>query len=265
MFKKFHLSSITPLALEKRIDLKFNFDVEETSVKNDSFNVITLDGDHINFNVSIVGNEVSLILDDWPKPETVYQVIVEKEIKSISGVTLDSSIRRKITFESEITSKVTIKSPYNFEKLDELCFEFNDSENINSYYVELGHENRFYNLIYSGNIYSNKISPIIYDLEPGQYYFRARVQNSSQYGPWSEIVTFIYKDVCDCDEIEEVSEKHQIPEVDYGDSYASIDIEDTLEILSLPENGKTPKTFVIEFDRDLDPDFGEIVIIKKEF
>lgn len=264
MFKKFHLSSITPLALEKRIDLKFNFDVEESSIQNDSFNIVTLNGDHINFNIYVVGDTVSLLLDDWPTPGTVYQIIVEQEIESISGQCLDSSIRRKITFESKITSRVTISNPYNFAKLDELLFEFFDSENINSYYVELGHENRFYNLIYSGNIFTNKISPIILDLKPGQYYFRVRVQKDSQYGPWSEVVTFIYKNICDCNKQEEDNNSN-LPEVEDYYSGPTIDVEDTLEIISSPENGKTPKTFVIEFDRNIDPSSGEIVIIKKEF
>ena len=43
------------------------------------------------------------------------------------------------------------------------------------------------------------------------------------------------------------------------------DVEDELEIITKPEHGSTPKTFVFELDKELDVNFGEVIIIKREF
>jgi len=284
MYKKFNLSSITLDALNKKIDLKFNFDIKEASVQGDSINLVTLNtGDHITFKQFIKNNMIHLKLNEWPEPETVYQIIVEKEIENISGIKLDSAIRRKIIFSSEITSKVNIKSPYNFQKLDELFFEWDDDSDINSYYVEIAKENKFYNLIYSGEIYTNSISPVLQDLKNGQYYFRIRLQKNNQYGPWSNVVTFIYKDVCTCDDPEDPgpSADAEMPSA-WDDLYSgndsgnnssgpetnndiSYDVEDELEVITSPTNGTTPTAFVFEFDKKLEPYIGEVIVIKREF
>ena len=44
-----------------------------------------------------------------------------------------------------------------------------------------------------------------------------------------------------------------------------VDIEDELEVITHPESGETPTSFLFEFDKELDPYLGEIVVIKKEF
>lgn len=285
MFKQFNLSSITLVAIDKRIDLKFNFDIEESSVNGDSIVLTTLNsGDHIPFKIKIENDLIMLKLDEWPSPNEIYQIIIEKEIKNISGMTLNSSIRRKLTFTSEIISRAIIESPYNFEKVENLTIKLSDPEKINQYYVEVARENKFYNLVYSGDVFSNNISPILVDACNGQYYVRARVQKDTNFGPWSKTVTFIYRDLCDCDSPEEEgpsadadmpsawddlvsngpNNSNSITESNNGDDI-DIEIEDELGILTYPENGHTPKTFTFEFDRDLDPDFGEIVIIKRDF
>ena len=280
MYKQFNLSSITPLALEKRIDLKFNFDIDESSIQGDSIILTTLNGgDHIPFKYVVKNDLISLKLDEWPEPETVYHIIVEQEIKNITGQKLNSAIRRKLRFKSEITSKCSIKSPYQYEKLDELKFEWLESEEYGSYYIEVAKENRFYNLVYSGDVYTKSISPILADLKPGQYYVRVRVQKDNEYGPWSPIVTFIYKEVCACDYPEEdgpsadaempgawddiFDNTPDSPNQDNDDSF--IEIEDDLEVLTQPQNGETPLEFVFEFDKELDVYSGKVVVIRRDF
>lgn len=287
MYKQFNLSSIIPRALEKRIDLKFNFDIDESSIKGDSINLVTLKGgDHINFKTVVKNDLISLLLDEWPKPDTVYHVIIEQEIKNITGQKLNSAIRRKLIFKSEITSVPIIKSPYQHEKLEDLNFEWVDKDNNESYYIEVAKENRFYNLVYSGDVYTNSISPVLPELKPGQYYVRVRVQDGKEYGRWSPIVTFIYKDVCYCDEPENPgpSADAEMPSawdnlfdntpdsvtpgsssVIVDDSDNMIDVEDELEVLTAPENGVTPTSFVFEFDKNLNNQFGEVIVIKREF
>ena len=288
MYKQFNLSSILLRAIDKRIDLKFNFDIDESSVRGDSLVITTLDGDHIPFKFRVKGEIIGLYLDEWPAPNTIYQIVIEKEIKNISGQTLNSAIRRKLIFKSEITSKVTIKSPYNFQKFeDELLFEWEDSDQFNSYYVEIAKENRFYNLVYSGDVYTNSISPVIPELKPGQYYFRCRVQKDGEYGPWSQIITFIYKYVCDDDypkddgpsaDAEMPSAWDDLyntnnPDVGGGgensssipDDDNSIEVEDELEVITAPVNGETPLEFIFEFDRELDTLSGSVILVRRDF
>ena len=281
MYKQFQVSQVDLRPLDKRINVKFNFDVEESSIKNDSFNLISMDGDHINFKITCCEDIVSLHLDEWPVPDTIYQLIIEKEVESIIGNKLMTSIRKKIHFKAQITSKVRIKSPYNFERLEELCFEYDDSENVASYYIEIAKENKFFNLTYSGHVFSKKFAPVIPDLKAGQYYIRIRVQDGEDYGPWSDIQTFIYKYICDDnnEDADSPSANTEFPSA-WEDLYESpskkppkeeededegIEVVGELEPLITPQNGVTDIEFVYEFDRELDPGFGEVIVIKREF
>lgn len=278
MYKHFNLSSIDLNALEKRIDLKFNFDIEPSSVQGDSINLTTLNGgDHIPFKTVVNNRVISLLLDEWPLPNTQYHIIIEQEIENIAGLKLNSAIRRKITFPSEILAVPYVKSPYNFQKLDELEFIWDDTEDSNSYYVEIAKENKFYNLVYNASVFSKEIKPVLSDLKPGQYYFRVRVQKDNSYGVWSAPITFIYKEVCVCDTPEEdgPSADAQMPsawddlynnqtEISSNDDNA-IEIEDDLEILTSPQNGETPTEFIFEFDRELDSLSGSVIIIRRDF
>ena len=191
---------------------------------------------------------------------------------------MDPIFRKKITFPEEITSIVTIKSPYNFEKIDTLSFEITDSESIGSYYAEIASDNRFYNLVFDGEIFTGVFKPVIPDMKPGQYYARFRCQKDAAYGKWSRVISFIYKNICDddmpkpegpCADSEmpgawdnlfdsEITESGHNPSQE-------VEVEDELVVLTAPESGATPVNFVFEFDREIAPGSGEVIVIKREF
>lgn len=284
MFKQFNLSSIQVDAINKEIVLKFNFDIAPNSVKGDSINLVTYDtGDHIPFKTKIDNEFIYLYLDEWPIPNTKYQIIVEKEITNIAGMQLNSSLRRQIVFKSVIADVPQIISPYNFERLDKIKISFQGNPK-ESYYIEIATENKFYNLIYQGKVYEKEISLELPDIEEKQYYVRARIEENGDIGQWCEPVTFIYKKVCDCDIPEEdgpsaqavmPSPNHKWEEEFGHDAESSrqdilpddnIEIEDILDVLTYPESGMTTNSFVFEFDRELDPDSPlEITIIRRDF
>ena len=192
-------------------------------------------------------------------------------------------------FKTEIVNKIKIVSPYMYEKIDELSFEIEDSEEkaFGKYYVEIAIENRFYNTVYtaevSGTNFTLHINP---DIKPGQYYIRVRAQaNEDQYGPWSNIATFIYKEEPEPEfPIDKLGGDKEIPSA-FDDLYNAraeifdeniladqaaedIEVEQDLEILTYPENGVTPEDnqFVFEFDKSLDPTSIEsIIVIRKNF
>lgn len=284
MYKKFNLSSVTKDTSKNTIELKFNFDIDADSIGTDTIGLTTSNGSRVDFDIKVVDDIIVLTLQTWPDPEDTLQLLIKKEIKSIDGRLINNALRYKITFESEITSQVIIKKPYNFQKLEDIKCILNDSDNINSYCIQIAKENRFYNFVYDSVIYSNELSIIIPELKAGQYYLRARVQENGKYGKWCQPITFIYKSVCDEDKPKEdgPSANASMPSAwsdlyGNGSTYDTVsdsntiiddnlpEVEDELEIITYPEQGVTPSAFVFELDKELDNNFGEIIIIKREF
>ena len=285
MYKKFNLSSVKKNTAKNQIELKFNFEIDEKSIASDTISLVASNGSRIDFDTKVVDDLIILTLKTWPDPNDTLHLLIKKEVKSIDGRLINSALRYKITFEPEITSSVVIKEPYNFQKLEKLKFVFSDTDNINQYYVQIAKENRFYNFIYEDTVYTNDLNIVLSDLKPGQYYIRARVQKDSQFGKWCQPITFIYKEVCNEDEPKEdgPSADTSMPSAWndlYGDgsTYDTVkpnnvtvpdnnlpNVEDELEIITKPEHGSTPKTFVFELDKELDVNFGEVIIIKREF
>lgn len=284
MYKKFNLSSVTKDTSKNTIELKFNFDIDADSIGTDTIGLTTSNGSRVDFDIKVVDDIIVLTLQTWPDPEDTLQLLIKKEIKSIDGRLINNALRYKITFESEITSQVIVKEPYNFQKLEDIKCILNDSDNINSYYIQIAKENRFYNFVYDSVIYSNELSITIPELKAGQYYLRARVQENGKYGKWCQPITFIYKSVCDEDKPKEdgPSANTSMPSAwsdlyGNGSTYDTVsdsntiiddnlpEVEDELEIITYPEQGVTPSAFVFELDKELDNNFGEIIIIKREF
>lgn len=275
MYREFVLLSAEAKAAEKKIILTFNYDIDEDSIQNDSITVSTNTGDIIPIKLTVRGEKIDIDLIEWPLVNTEYNVVVEKEIKNIANDELNASVRKKIVFKSIITETVKIISPYQFEKIDTLKIDFSETGKINSYFIEIAKENRFYNIVYSGEIYNtNTISPII-DLENGQYYTRIRVQKDDKFGQWSPIITFIYKNVCDCN-----NEKDNFPSADskLPSAWEDLFVEnpnnaindlkkmEELEILTEPENGTTNESFVFEFNKTLDKSEKiDILVIRRDF
>lgn len=289
MFKEFNLLSIKSVAADKYIDLTFNFDIRVDSVKGDSIIVTRVrDDNHIPYKMTVKNDLIRLEFDDWFSPNEEYFVIINKEIKNIIGHSLLNTVRRRLVFKTEITNKIKIVSPYMHQKIDTLSFVLEDSEEVpfNNYYIELATENRFYNTVYNAEVtgteFTLTISP---DIRPGQYYVRARAQSGDQYGPWSNIATFIYKEEPEPEfPIDKLGGDAEAPGA-FDDFYNAkaeilggeilddqaaeeIEVEQDLEILTYPENGITPEdnTFVFEFDKPLDPAVElEIIVIRKDF
>ena len=278
MYNRFCVIGIEASGLEKKLVISFNKDVDENSVGLDTIKLSSIDGEAVHFEWIVKENRTILCLDSWPDPANEYLLSIDAALSDISGTNLQSIFRKKITFPEEITSIVTIKSPYNFEKIDTLSFEITDSESIGSYYGEIASDNRFYNLVFDGLIFTGIFNPVIPDMKPGQYYARFRCQNGSAYGKWSRIISFIYKNVCDddtpkadgpCADSETPGAwdnlfGSEITESEHNPSQ-TVEVEDELIVLTAPESGETPLNFVFEFDRALEPVSGEVIIIKREF
>ena len=278
MYNRFCVLGIEASVLKKSLVISFNKDVDENSVGLDTIKLSSIDGEAVHFEWSVKENRTILCLDSWPDPANEYLLSIDAALSDISGTNLQSIFRKKITFPEEITSIVTIKSPYNFEKIDTLSFEITDSESIGSYYGEIASDNRFYNLVFDGLIFTGIFNPVIPDMKPGQYYARFRCQKGSAYGKWSRIISFIYKNVCDddmlkpdgpCADSEMPGAWHNSFGSDTTESghnpSQEVEVEDELVVLTAPESGATPVNFVFEFDREIAPGSGEVIVIKRGF
>ena len=285
MFKEFNRLSIHTIAAEKRLDLLFNFDIKPESVKGDSIILSRVRDDfHIPFKLVVKNDLISLQLDDWPDSNEPYFVIVNAAITNIVGRHLQSTVKRKITFKSEIVSKVVVTNPHNFETIQDLSFKLEEKDgDVNRYYIEIAKENRFYNTVYTSHIDKKEFDlHIVPDLMPGQYYIRARAEYDEEYGPWSPIVTFCYKEEPNPElPMEPVGGNAEMPSP-WDDMYDSktelldgikeeepaIEIISDLELLTYPENGVTPEKnqLIFEFDHPIDEDLIQsIILIRKDF
>jgi len=291
MFKEFNLLSVRSDAAEKWIDLTFNFDVQPESVTGSSLIVTRVrDDKHIPFRYGVENDVIRLVFDDWFSPNEEYFLIINKEIRNIIGQPLLHTVRRRIVFKSDVVNKIRIVSPHMYEKIDTLSFVLEDSEDppFGRYYVEIAPENRFYTTVCRTNVTDLSFSVSLPDLKPGQYYIRVRAQQGDAYGPWSPIATFIYKEEPEPEfPIEPLGGDKEMPGA-FDDLYnakteilsdnileeedaaaaAEIEVEQDLEVLSYPENGVTPQNrqLVFEFDRELDPDLIEsVIVIRKDF
>lgn len=290
MFKEFNLLSIRSNAANKWIDLTFNFDIRPESVKGDSLIVTRVKDDkHIPFRYTVVNDLIRLEFDDWFSPNEDYFIVINKEIQNIVGHPLLHTVRRRLVFKTEIINKIRIVSPHMYEKIDTLRFVLEDSgtEPYGRYYVEIAPENRFYTPVYQAEVEGTEFELHIPELRPGQYYIRVRAQNREQYGPWSSVATFIYKEEPEPEfPVDKLGGDKELPGAfddlynakteildesvlkDQEEAVEAIEVEQDLEILAYPENGVTPsdRQFIFEFDKPIDPDLIEsVIVIRKDF
>ena len=286
MFKEFNLLSVHTIAAEKRVDLLFNFDIAPDSVQGDSIILSRAKDDfHIPFRLIVKNDLIALHLDDWPDTNESYFLIINATITNIVGRHLQGTVKRRLKFRSEITGKAVITQPHNFETVQELSFVVEEKDgDTGRYYIEIAKENRFYNTVYTSSVSKKEFTlHIVPELPPGQYYVRARAEVEEEYGPWSPIVTFCYKEEPDPEyPIEPVGGNAEMPSA-WDDLYDSkseildssvtqetepIPVESDLELLTYPENGITPEKnqLIFEFDHELDEDMIDgVILIRKDF
>lgn len=263
MHQDFSVVSIHTRLLDKSITIELNLDVDSDSVKQGVLVLSEKEANKItSFDIEAKGRLIKLSLTDWPVPNKEYLLKIQKGITSIVGDILPDSLMRSLVFRSEITSEVAVLSPSNHEEIEEVNLSWVENLKdgfgslVNSYYLEISTENIFYNIIKSTNVYGNS-SISMGDIPPGQYFLRIRAQKDSQYGQWSDVISFII-----AGKNGNTGALETDPSED-EDDFSPV-FEEELEILSLPENGVTPKSFIIEFDEELDPSaVAEIVILRR--
>ena len=261
MHNEFTVNEIITEIRNKTISINFAYDIDPNSINETTIQIKKRGSTEcIEYNANVEGRTVNVVLLNWPQPNEEYILRIEK-LKNIIGDVLATSVRRKITFESSICSTVNIISPSFNELISELSIKWKEvladetHQYVNSYLLEIATDTNFYNLVNSSYI-QDKQNITLESLPAGQYFLRMRVQKDNQYGFWSEKYTFIMK------EKEEATNSSNNLIEDNNNDPVFIQ---PIHLLSYPENGETPSSFLFEFDCPINSDFlDDIIIIRKE-
>jgi len=196
----FCINEVTTNLYTKSITINTSFDIDpesvnELTVKLNEFSSKNL----VNYQLETTGKSIVLTLHDWPEPNQSYLLIVNG-IKNILGSDLQSGIKRKIIFVSGITSNISLIYPAYDEVISDLKLEWEEklvddnSQLAYSYYIEIATENAFNNIIRNTKVQNANIVNLS-DINNGQYYVRIRAEKLNEYGPWSEVSTFVVDSV----------------------------------------------------------------------
>ena len=251
MYQNFNVNGITAINSNKSILIETSKFIDNTAQSNISIEIYErYNKVYLDFYFIIDGKNLIINLLDWPVVNTDY-ILGVKGITSITGEELSSNIKTRIKFISEVKSKVQILSPVMFEKvpdlnikLEEILVDENDKNAVGKFYVEIAKDNIFKNL--TNKFLTDKTENNILLNDKGQYYLRARIQKDDEnYGCWSEIVSFVYKEVLNEDKPVDnpgdyVDNPGDYIDTDFGDDdNPSCDFEDDLILIEYPEQGES--------------------------
>lgn len=274
MFYNFSINNLTTSLKDRQIEIDHTLDIDKNRSNDILIEVFERETrSPLIFDSWIEGSRLIIQLRDWPIPNTEY-VLGVKGVTSVTGDMLDRNLKTKFSFKSEITSKTDIVHPAHFEKVNAPFIELKEikrtdkeEELINNFYIEIGLDNNFIDVPYKTFIEGR--NSITAGLERyGQYFLRARVQKELpdeeiMYGEWSETITFVYG--------KEEEDGGLPPIIDPDDPVEEPDLEpevvdDIFEILSVPEVGVTPESFVFEFSEPINDLMIDdlIMVIRKD-
>lgn len=256
----FRIQAITTHLAAKKIVIEATLDIDPDTVGYNSVKLTEKASKRIvDYTPEVKFDQLILHLDEWPTPNVEYLLKIQ-HVESVMGDKLPASLQRKIFFKSEIESTVDIVSPADFEKIEELTIQLREitsreeAPQVGTFYIEISVENGFYKPVVKTLMHDTSMK--FMELNSGQYYARARVQDDKGYGAWSTTKTFVIESPF-------AEKKTPVPgkEQENGDPVFELPLfaEET------PEDGTLPETFVFRFNRDIDPDMvGKIRVIKRQ-
>lgn len=248
----FKILSIRTALTEKRIVIEATLDIDIRSVGYASVQLTEKESKRIiDYTPEVSGGVLTLNLREWPAPNTEYLLKIQ-QVLSVMGDQMEASLQRKIFFESATETLAEITKPADFEKIRSLEIALREiplnekAALTGSFYIEIARDNGF-NAVVRETLTTQGVLSIM-DIEPGQYYIRARIQGTDTYSEWSETKTFVL-----------VGAAQQSKE----DSDGPV-LELPLTLIEQPEDGTVPQTFVFRFNADLDEaSVNNVRIIKR--
>lgn len=289
MYQEFCILDVEPKAYEKKLIIYTNKDLSRTRFETEaqvqvyerqskSEALFTKSIDETNKNIVIEFN-------DWPIPNTEYIVSV-KNLYTVVDEPIESNIKKKVVFPSTIASTITITEPAMFQQIKEnnLTVTFIEtsetSELINSYYLEIGTNTAFDNIVVHSNVKEKSIKIDV--PAPNQYFLRVRAEkeDKSEYGKWSDTISFRVGDRINTEDKDDPNYNDHNYDID-PDIKKDPDIDDpkkdnpdepdididleTFEVLNKIKQNVTPENILLQLSKEIDPDcVPNIMIIKSE-
>ena len=289
MYQEFCILDVEPKAYEKKLIIYTNKDLSRTRFETEaqvqvyerqskSEALFTKSIDETNKNIVIEFN-------DWPIPNTEYIVSV-KNLYTVVDEPIESNIKKKVVFPSTISSTITITEPAMFQQIKEnnLTVTFIEtsetSELINSYYLEIGTNTAFDNIVVHSNVKEKSIKIDV--PAPNQYFLRVRAEkeDKSEYGKWSDTISFRVGDRINTEDKDDPNYNDHNYDID-PDIKKDPDIDDpkkdnpdepdididleTFEVLNKIKQNVTPENILLQLSKEIDPDcVPNIMIIKSE-
>jgi hypothetical protein len=272
MYQEFSIISIDAITKSKQIIVTANKAINENNNEGIIIQVYERETKTpVLFDYDIDFESLVITLKEWPIPNTDY-ILGVSGITSVTDDSLDTNIKKRLKFDSNVVSEVKITSPAVFEEIQKLEIKLVETADmpeslVNLFYVEVATDNAFFNVTNKATI--DKDNMIMFLKETGQYFIRARVQvDESNYSIWSETISFIYgsKDITPAVPTDEEAGYIDI-DTDLGDDEEpEIDISDPFTIVEYPEQGVTPEEgMLIVFSNYLnDMSIDNIVITRKD-
>lgn len=255
MYQKFNATTIDIDRIRKVIHIDFNFDVNEDTINGKTIYVYkNKTGDVVNTQYSVDGMSANLSFTGDMEPNIEYVLVVSKEVSSITGEGLYTAVKKIFSIESSVDSTVVVTSPSNYEELkDKISLVWKevagDSKTLHgNFLIQIASDNLFFNNLISSTV--SEKSQITFGTikDAVQYFVRIRAQESeSDFGPWSDVMTFTLSKTKPTQNDDELI------------------FQQDMEILTVPENGETPESFIIEFDSEINVNSIEdnIILIRK--
>ena len=200
MYKEFALVDLEVNPTEKTVKFFFTSNVDPDSINTKTLNMVHGESQEIYRLKYTVSKKVVIVrvLDDIV-PNEEYRFNINKLIKDIAGIPLQSSLIRNVFFNTKIYSNTKILSPANHELVTgPITIEWQEilkdkrRKPILQYRLQISTDIVFNKIVVDTTI-SNKQTLTIPSFEkPLQYFARIRVESDGEFGKWSETVTFTY-------------------------------------------------------------------------
>lgn len=254
----FRIIGIDVIPKTKTVIITTTLNVDKRSVNDETVQVLRSDLTSVPCTYKVEQDKIYVELLEYPKYNSPYSVKI-CDLVDIIGNKLVQGARKKIVFKSNIHSTVKILNPIDFESIDELQIIIEEilrnetDKPIGEYRIDISTDQAFYYI--ERSFLSSKTSFTIDGLLPNQYFLRARCENETDNGNYSDVITFVIKESNDnLDDNQNNDNESDFPI-----------IEEDIHILQYPSSGINTDTILIEFDTPIDPkSLSDISIIRRD-
>ena len=272
MYQRFTVDKFLLRQASNEIVLTFDQDIDEDSVDNRSIYILKDESKahQLLTNVPIdqydIDGQIVTLKYSALEFNVTYEIHVTDKVQSILDEPLEVEFVKQFVLESSVDSSVAILSPADHEAVSPLSVKLEETAGkskklFNKFQLQIASDVNFLDIIFETEM-ADAAKADFDDLKDAkQYFLRARATDGKESGNWSAPVTF-------------TKAKKVVPSPTGADEPPAKKCDDffggvisDMELVGSPENGKTPNSFLFEFDADLDEEslrHSDIIVTMRE-